>query len=86
VATNGDTEMQENRLWQIGARISVVMLTAGFSLLGLLSLIKDHHVCGETGISFEDVSSILGGIMSFLLAGIFLLVGAFHWNRLMTNN
>ncbi|MBV8379008.1 MAG: hypothetical protein JO279_18600 [Verrucomicrobia bacterium] len=78
--------MQKNRLWQIGARISVVMLTGGFSLLGLLSLIKDHQVCGETGISFEHVSSILGGIISFLLGGIFLLFGALHWNRLMTNN
>jgi hypothetical protein len=62
-------------------RLSIVTLALGFSLLGLLSLLNKHQVCGEPGITFENALSIIGGTTSFMLGGIFLVVGAFHWDR-----
>ena len=83
---NDSAEAQKNYLGRIVVRISVVMLGVDFSLLGFLSLIKNHHLCSETGITLEDPFSIFGGITSFLLGGIFLIAGALHWNRLVTNS
>ena len=83
---NDSAEARKNYLERTVVRISVTMLGVGFSLLGFLSLIKNHHVCSETGISLEDAFSIFGGITSFLLGGIFLIAGALHWNRLETNS
>jgi hypothetical protein len=62
-------------------RLSIVTLALGFSLLGLLSLLNKHQVCGESGITFENALSIIGGSTSFMLGGIFLVVGVFHWDR-----
>jgi hypothetical protein len=62
-------------------RLSIVTLALGFSLLGLLSLLNKHQVCAESGITFENALSIIGGTTSFMLGGIFLVIGAFHWDR-----
>jgi hypothetical protein len=60
-------------------RISILTLALGFSLLGLLSLLNKHQVCAESGISFENALSIIGGTTSFMLGGIILIVGTLHW-------
>ena len=83
---NDSAEARKNYLERTVVRISVTMLGVGFSLLGFLSLVKNHHVCSETGISLEDAFSIFGGVTSFLLGGIFLIAGALHWNRPETNS
>jgi hypothetical protein len=36
------------------ARLSIVTLALGFSLLGVLSLLNKHQVCGESGLTFEN--------------------------------
>jgi hypothetical protein len=72
---------QKHDLRQTAVRLSIVTLAFGFCLLGLLSLLKKHQVCSESGITFENALSIIGGTTSFMLGGIFLVVGAFHWDR-----
>jgi hypothetical protein len=72
---------QKSSLGKTVARLSIVTLALGFSLLGLLSLLNKHQVCGESGLTFENALSIIGGTMSFLLGGLFLIVGVFHWDH-----
>ena len=72
---------QKHDLRKTAVRLSIVTLALGFCLLGLLSLLNKHQVCGESGITFENALSIIGSTASFMLGGIFLVVGAFHWDR-----
>ncbi len=72
---------QKHDLRKTIVRLSIVTLALGFSSLGFLSLLNKHQVCGESGITFEDALSIIGGTTSFMLGGMFLVVGAIHWNR-----
>jgi hypothetical protein len=72
---------QKHHLKRAAVRVSIMVLALGFSMIGLLSLIGKHHVCDGTGISLENVSSIIGGTTSFMLGGIFLVAGALHWDH-----
>ena len=72
---------QNHNLGKTVVRVSIVTLAIGFSLLGLLSLLNKHQICAESGVTFENALSILGGAMSFMLGGIFLVVAAFHWDH-----
>jgi hypothetical protein len=76
-----DSAGQRNYLRSTAPRMSIVILALGLSVLGLLSLIYKHQPCAETGLSFENVLSIIGGAASFMLGGIFLIAGSLHWNR-----
>jgi hypothetical protein len=71
---------QKHSLGKTAARLSILTLALGFSLLGLLSLLNKHQVCAESGITFENASSIIGGTASFMLGGLFLIFGLFHWD------
>jgi hypothetical protein len=71
---------QKHDLGKAAVRLSIVTLDLGFSLLGFLSLLNKHQVCNESGITFENALSIIGSTTSFMLGGIFLVVGAFHWD------
>jgi hypothetical protein len=75
-----DVVAEKNRLGRTAARISVMVLALGFPLLGFLSVINKHQLCAGNGISFEHASSIIGGTISFLLGGVFLMAGSLHWN------
>jgi hypothetical protein len=72
-------------LGRTAARISIVILALGFSLLGFLSLTNKHQVCAEDGISFEHAFSIIGGTTSFLLGWIFLIAGTLNWKRSLSH-
>jgi hypothetical protein len=72
---------QKHSLSRTSARISVMILALGFSLLGLLSLISKRQVCAGGGVSFEDAWSIIGGATSFLLGWVFLIAGALRWGH-----
>jgi hypothetical protein len=76
-----DARGQRFYLRKIAPRISVVFLALGFCVLGLISLINKHQVCAATGLTFENVSSIIGGTLSCVLGGIFLIVGSLRWDR-----
>jgi hypothetical protein len=68
-------------LRKVAPRVSVVILALGFCLLGLVSLINKHQVCAATGITFENVSSIISGTLSCMLGAMFLIASSLRWNR-----
>jgi hypothetical protein len=72
---------QRNYLRKAAPRVSVVILALGFCVLGLVSLINKHQVCAATGITFENASSIIGGTLSCMLGGMFLIAGSLRWDR-----
>jgi hypothetical protein len=53
-----DAIAQKNCLERTAARISIVILALGFTLLGFLSLISKHQVCAGNAASFENGLSI----------------------------
>ena len=77
---------QRNYLKRTASRISILVLALGFLILGLLSLIKKHEMCVETGFSYENALSIIGGTASFMLGGIFLIASSLRWDRLFPTN
>jgi hypothetical protein len=81
-----DAVVEKNRLGRTMARISVIVLALGFSLLGFFSLVNRHQLCAGNGISFEHASSIIGGALSFLLGGVFLIAGSLRWNNSLPNS
>lgn len=72
---------QKHDLRKTVVRASIVTLALGFTLLGFLSLLNKHQVCAESGLTFENALSIIGGTTSFMLGGLFLIVGVFHWDH-----
>jgi hypothetical protein len=72
----GDRLAQRALLERYAVRSSILILAFGFFILGFLSLLNKHQVCGGNGISLENVPTILGGAASFLLGGFFLVTGS----------
>ena len=79
-------EWKKNYLGRNAARINIVTLALGFSMLGLLSIINRHPTCTETNLSFENALSIVGGTASFMLGGVFLIAGTLRWDRSFLRN
>jgi hypothetical protein len=71
-----DRVEQHAHLERYAVRLSILILAFGFFFLGSVSLLTKHQVCGENGISLENVPTILGGAASFLLGGFFLVAGS----------
>ena len=59
----------QRRLQKILTAISLVVLTLGFSVLGLLIVAKEH----------DGGASITGGILGILLGAAFLIAACLHW-------
>jgi hypothetical protein len=76
-----DAVVKKHQLTKRAARVSIVMLTFGFSLLGLLSLTMNQQGHPGNGMPICGALSIIGGATSCLLGGIFFIAGCFHWNR-----
>jgi hypothetical protein len=57
------------RLEKISTAISLVGLSLGFSVLGLLIVAKEH----------DGGASITGGILGILLGGAFLIAACLYW-------
>jgi hypothetical protein len=72
----GDRVELHALLERYAVRLSILILAFGFFFLGFVSLLNKHQVCGENGISLENVPTILGGAASFLLGGFFLVAGS----------
>ena len=49
--------------------MSLLALTLGFSVLGLLIIAKEH----------EDAASIAGGILGIFLGATFMIAACLHW-------
>jgi uncharacterized membrane protein YidH (DUF202 family) len=68
-------------LKRISTSISLVILTLGFSFLGLLTLINSNRGGVVNTLSFEDSSAVVGSSVSILLGVAFLVAASLYWSR-----
>jgi hypothetical protein len=68
-------------LKHLSARVGLIMLALGFSLLGLLSFF--FRADGDLGIrpNMEQLCGYLGGGISVFLGAVFLAVACTYWRR-----
>jgi hypothetical protein len=68
-------------LKHLSARVGLLMLALGFSLLGLLSFF--FHATGDLAIgpNMEQLFGYLGGSVSVFLGAVFLAVACTYWRR-----
>ena len=68
-------------LKHLSARVGLIMLALGFSLLGLLSFF--FHATGDLvlGPNMEQPFGYLGGSVSVFLGAVFLAVACTYWRR-----
>jgi hypothetical protein len=70
-----------NYLKSVSTSISLVILTLGFSLLGLLTLINSNREGVVHILSFENSSAVLGSSVSIILGVAFLVAASLYWSR-----
>ena len=70
-----------NYLKKVSTSISLVILTLGFSLLGLLTLINSNREGVVHILSFENSSAVLGSSVSIILDVAFLVAAFLYWSR-----
>ena len=68
-------------LKRISTSMSLVILTLGFSLLGLLPLINRNRAGVVNTLSLENSSALVGSSVSIVLGAAFLVAGALYWSR-----
>jgi hypothetical protein len=77
------TTAANTRRWlkRISTSMSLVILTLGFSLLGLLPLINRNLVGVVNTLSFENSSAVIGSSVSIVLGAAFLVAASLYWSR-----
>lgn len=68
-------------LIRLSTSISLVLLTVGFSLLGLLTLINSNREGVINTLSFENSSAVVGSSVSLILGAAFLVAASLYWIR-----
>ena len=77
------TTAASTRRWlkRISTSMSLVILTLGFSLLGLLTLINSNRAGAVNALSFEHSSAVVGSSVSIVLGAAFLVTAFLYWSR-----
>ena len=77
------TTAANTRRWlkRISTSMSLVILTLGFSLLGLLTLINSSREGVVNTLSFEHSSAVVGSSVSIALGVAFLVAAFLYWSR-----
>jgi hypothetical protein len=75
------TTKTRTSLKKISTSISLVILTLGFSLLGLLTFVNINREGVNNALSFENSFSIAGSSISILLGAALLVAASLYWNR-----
>lgn len=78
---NAQTAKTRRWLKKISTSISLVILTLGFSLLGLLTFINSNQEGVIGPLSLENSSAIVGSSISIVLGVAFLVAGSLYWSR-----
>jgi hypothetical protein len=68
-------------LTKISTSISLVILTLGFSLLGILTFINSNREGIITAVSFENRFAVVGSSISIVLGVTFLVAASIYWSR-----
>jgi hypothetical protein len=77
------TRAVNTRRWlkRISTSLSLVILTLGFSLLGLLTLINSNRGGVVNTLSFQNSSAVVGSSVSIVLGAAFLVAAFLYWSR-----
>jgi len=77
------TTAANTRRWlkRISTSMSLVILTLGFSLLGLLTLINSNREGAVNTLSFENSPALVGSSVSIVLGAAFLVAAFLYWSR-----
>ena len=61
--------------------ISLVILSVGFSLLGILSFLNRHHDAEAASRYLNDSFCVAGSVVSLLTGATFLFAACLYWSR-----
>ena len=61
--------------------ISLVILSAGFSLLGILSFLNRHHDAEAVSRCLNNGFCVAGSIVSLVTGATFLFAACIYWSR-----
>ena len=75
------TTKTRTSLKKISTGISLVILTLGFSLLGLLTFVNINREGVINALSLENSFAIAGSSISILLGAALLVAASLYWNR-----
>jgi hypothetical protein len=70
-----------NYMQNLSTGISLVILSAGFSLLGILSFLNRHHDAEAVSLCLNNGFSVAGSIVSLLTGAAFLFAACLYWSR-----
>ena len=68
-------------LKKISTSMSLVILTLGFSLLGLLTLLSSNREGAINTLCLENSSAVVGSSVSIVLGVAFLVAAFLYWSR-----
>jgi hypothetical protein len=77
------TTAANTRRWlkRISTSMSLILLTLGFSLLGLLTLINSSRKGAVNTLCLENSSAVVGSSVSIVLGAAFLVTAFLYWSR-----
>jgi len=70
-----------NYMQNLSTGISLVILSAGFSLLGILSFLNRHHNAEAGSRCLSNGFCVAGSIVSLATGAAFLIAACIYWSR-----
>ena len=70
-----------NYMQNLSTGISLVILSAGFSLLGILSFLNRHHDAETASRCLNNGFCVAGSIVSLATGATFLFAACIYWSR-----
>ena len=70
-----------NYMQNLSTGISLVILSAGFSLLGILSFLNRHHDAEAASRCLNNGFCVAGSIVSLVTGAAFLFAACIYWSR-----
>jgi hypothetical protein len=70
-----------NYMQNLSTGISLVILSAGFSVLGILSFLNRHHDAEAVSRCLNNGFCVAGSIVSLVTGATFLFAACIYWSR-----
>jgi len=70
-----------NYMQNLSTGLSLVILSAGFSLLGILSFLNRHHNAEAGSRCLSNGFCVAGSIVSLVTGAAFLIAACIYWSR-----
>lgn len=70
-----------NHIQNLSAGISLIVLSLGFSLLGMLSFLNRHHDGEAASRCLDNSFCVAGSVVSLVTGAAFLFAACLYWSR-----